>query len=183
MGHNRIAVSLEFGLQVKKYLKHFGLTEGDLSRLIKSNTNKVQDILLGKKGIVLNSAERISNVFGLRYFEFGNPLFSLPLIKDLPEETQEFIENRKKRGVPVINRNYNNDIAGNLDRIINETDVLHHKVTAEEIRLNFPEEIRDTIKATRITDLLKKSGRDEIVVKVDKRGKEFLFQLKKFVDK
>lgn len=183
MIHNRIAVSLEFGLQVKKYLKHFGLTEGDLSRLINSNTNTVHEILSGQKGIVLNSAEKISNIFGLRYFEFGNPLFPIPVIKKLPEETRKFIENRKKRGVQVIIRNYDNDIAGNLDKIINETDVLHHPVTAEEIRLSFPKDIRDTIKATRVTDLLKKSGRDKVVVKVDKRGKEFLFQLKAFAEK
>ncbi|WP_442588246.1 hypothetical protein ACSBL2_19590 [Pedobacter sp. AW31-3R] len=180
MIHNSIAVSLEFGLQVKKYLEHFGLTEGDLSRLINSNTNKIQDILSGKTGIVLNSAEKISNVFGLRYFELGNPLFSIPLIEYLPEETQKFIEKRKVRGIPVINRNYSNDIAGNLDKIINESDVLHFPVTAEEIRLRLPKEIRDTIKASRITDLLKKSGRDKIVIQVDKRGKEFLFQLKEF---
>lgn len=175
-----IDVSIEFGKQLSKYLRHFGLTGGDLARLINSNTDDIREIMAGSKGTVLKSAEKISNVFGLRYFELGNPLFSIPLIEYLPEETQKFIEKRKVRGVPVINRNYSNDIAGNLDKIINESDVLHFPVTAEEIRLRLPKEIRDTIKASRITDLLKKSGRDKIVIQVDKRGKEFLFQLKEF---
>lgn len=183
MIHSKIDVLVEFGGQVKKYLKHFQLTESDLSRLINSNTNDIQEILSGDKGVVLKSAEKISSVFGLRYFELGNPRFSIPDIERLPDQTRKVIIDRKKKGVPVIIRNYENDIAGNLDRIINESSLFHSPVTAEEIRLVFPEDIRDTIKATRITDLLKKSGRDQYVVKVGKKGKEYLFQLKEFVKK
>jgi hypothetical protein len=176
-------VSIEFGDQLIKYLRHFGLIEADIARLVKSNTDDIREILDGQKGVVLKTAEKISNAFGLRYFELGNPKFPLPKIKQLPEETQDAIKYRKEKGTAQIVRNYDNDIAGNLDRIIYETDLLHQPVTAEEIRLHFPEDIRDTIKATRITDLLKKSGRDQLVIQVDKKGREHLFQLKEFVGK
>ena len=183
MKDENLDVSVEFGNQVIKYLKHFGLIGADIARLSKLNTASMEDMLNGSKGIVLKTAEKISNAFGLRYFELGNPKFPLPKIKQLPQETQDAIKYRKEKGNTQIVRNYDNDIAGNLDWIIYETDLLHQPVTAEEIRLSFPLDIRDAIKSTRITDLLKKSGRDRFVVQVGKRGREHLFQLKEFAEK
>lgn len=178
-----IEVSNEFGIQLSRYIQQFGLTVADIASLSNLNTGAIDKILKGDKGIVLKTAEKISNVFGVRYFELGNPSFKIPNLKDLPRRTQDTIKNREEIGIPEINRNYENDIAGNLDRIIHESSVLHVPVTAEEIRLVFPPEIRDMIKATRITDLLKKSGRGEVVIVVGKRGKEYLFQLKAIAEK
>lgn len=181
MKRQNLDVTIEYASQLEKYLKHFGLIEADLARLIKSiSTDDIKEVLSGKKGVVLKTAEKISNVFGLRYFEVGNPKFSFPKIRELPQETQTAIEYRKEKGAVQINRNFDNDIAGNLDRLIHETDLLKNPSTAEEIRFSFPIEIRDTIKSTRITDLLKKSGRDKFVIQVGKRGREHLFQLKEY---
>nr|WP_068892565.1 hypothetical protein [Pedobacter panaciterrae] len=158
-------VSIEFGKQLLKYLKHFGLIEADLARLIKSNTDDIKEILEGKKGVVLKSAERISNVFGLRYFEFGNPKFKLPNIKDLPDQTRDLILNRKEKGVTQINRNYGIDLAGNLDKILNST-FLSTPHTAEEIWAQLPEEVRSKVEPRRVTDLLGKSPRNFMIEKI-----------------
>lgn len=174
-------IATEFVYQIQKYLAHFGMLEADLGALIGTGSSDINAIMNLQKSLGLIRLDRIASVFGLTYYEFGNPSHPFPSFDNLPSETKIMIEKRRVLGIP--NRNYENDIAGNLDKIIHESTLLHNPVTAEEIRLHFPDDIKDTIKATRITDLLKKSGRDEIVVKVDKRGKEFLFQLKEFVDK
>lgn len=172
-------VSIEFGKQVVKYLNKFGLIEADLAYLIKSNSNDIDDIITGSKSVGLKKAERIANVFGVKYYEFGNPNHDLPTISDLPNKTQEAIASRKTKG--VSERNYEKKISENLDKIINETDLLHYPVKAENIRLKLPEEIRDTVNASRISDLLTKGGRKEIITVVGKEGNANLYQLKKFV--
>ena len=182
MDNKIVDVATEFGKQVLKYLKQFGLTEADLARLINSNTDDINDIVSGSKGVVLKSTEKIANVFGLRYFKFGDPDFPLPKINDLPDKTQAAINNRRERGVPQINRNYDNDLAGHLDVILT-TDFLKTTRTAREIWQQLPEEVRNKISPRRITDLLGKSPRNTIVVKDGKRGREQLFRLKTLSEK
>lgn len=172
-------VSIEFGEQVKKHLKMFGLIEADLAYLIKSNSNDIDDIIHGSKTVGLKKAERIANIFGMRYYEFGNPNHSLPAISELPSRTQEAITSRKRKG--ITERDYDKRVSENLDKIIRDTDVLHYPIKAEDIRLKLPEEIKNTISASRISDLLTKGGRNEIIVVVGKEGNANLYQLKKFV--
>lgn len=172
-------VSIEFGKQVSKYLKKFGLIEADLAYLTKSNSNDIDDIIDGAKTVGLKKAERIANVFGMKYYEFGNPRHNLPAISDLPSRTQETITSRKRKG--ISERDYNKKVSENLDKIINETDLLHSPITAENIRLKLPEEIKDTLNASRISDLLTKGGRNEIIMVVGKEGNANLYQLKEFV--
>jgi hypothetical protein len=174
-------VSIEFGKQLLKYLTHFGLIEADLARLIKFNTDDIKEILEGKKGVVLKSAERISNVFGLRYFELGNPKFEIPKVKDLPKQTTDLILNRKEKGVPQVNRNYGIDLAGNLDIILN-SGFLNTPHTAEEIWAQLPEEVRNKVEPRRITDLLGKSPRNSMIEKIPAsagEGKKNRYILKK----
>lgn len=171
----------KFRILVKKYRNHFGLSQENVANLFKGKRSDYEGVETGKRTIDLNLANKIANAYGLTYCQMIDPIQVIPPFDKLPTETQKVISEREMKG--LVNRDYDNDIAGNLDRIIHETKVLHQPVTAEEIRLNFPEEIRDTIKATRITDLLKKSGRDEIVIQVNKKGREHLFQLRELVKK
>lgn len=180
MKKDLINVSIEFGFQLSKYLAHFELIEADLARVFNTNSHYVKEILTGKKGTTLKTAEKYSNFFGTRYYELANPNFPMPNFESLPNTTKEAILHRKNIGTKIIERNYENDIAGNLDKIIDETDLLLKPSTAEELRLQFPENIRDKITTNRITNLLKKSGRNKIVIKVGKRGNAILFQLKEY---
>lgn len=177
MSRKSIDVSKEFGAQVLRYLEHFGMTEFDLANLIGSNSNDIQEIILGSKSVVLKTAENISNVFNIRYFELGNPSFTIPDLQRLPEKTKTVIKDRARKGVTKIHRDYSIDISGHLDAIIT-SDYLHTPRTAEQIWKQLPEDIKSKIEPRRITDLLGKNPRNQIVEKVGKNGREFLFQLK-----
>ncbi|SDL11126.1 Helix-turn-helix [Pedobacter sp. ok626] len=166
---------------VKIYRNHFSLSQENVANLYNVKQSDYTGVESGKRTIDLNLAEKIANVYGLSYCQMIDPNQSFPAFDTLPEKTKNIITTRINAG--FSNRDYDKDVAGNLDKIINETTVLERPLTANEIRLNFPTDIRERINARNITDLLKKSGRDQIVVMVGKRGREYLFQLKAFAEK
>lgn len=174
-----IDVSTEFGSQLRKYLKHFGLIEADIARLIKSNTDTMNEILDGQKGIVLKTAEKISwVVFGIRYFEFGNPKFPIPKKNELPGKTQDAIAERKKRGVPGINRNTNLNLPLHVSNVL-KSGRLNNEFTSSDVWELLPDDIKAQIKSIRITDLFKKGElKDKVEETGQKRERKKLYRLK-----
>jgi len=176
---DNINVNVEFGAQLRRYLKHFGLIEADVARLTNLSTYSVDEILVGEKGIVLKTAEKISwVVFGIRYYEFGNPKFAIPKKKDLPAKTQDAIADRKKRGAPEINRNTDLNLPLHVNKAL-KSGKLNNEFTSSEVWELLPDDIKGQIKSIRITDLFKKG---ELKNKVEetglKRGKEKMYRLK-----
>lgn len=173
-----IDVSAEFGSQLRKYLNHFGLIDADIARLIRSNTDAIDEILAGKKGIVLRTAEKISwAVFGIRYFELGNPRFPLPKEKDLPPETQEAITERKKKGTPEINRNTDLNLPFHVRNVL-KSGKLKSEFTSSDVWKLLPDNIKEQIKSIRITDLFKKGElKDKVEDTGEKRGREKLYKI------
>jgi len=174
-----IDVSVEFGNQLKSYLKHFGLIEADVARLIRSNTDAIDEILVGEKGIVLKTAEKIAwIVFGIRYFELGNPKFPIPKKKDLPLETQEAIVERKKKGVPEINRNTDLNLPLHVNNVL-KSGRLKREFTSSDVLGLLPDNIKEQIPSIRVTDLFKKGElRDKVEDTGGKRGREKLYRLR-----
>jgi hypothetical protein len=173
-------VSLEFGERVSYYIDHFRMSNADLAKLIKMSTNDIQNIIDGKKGVVLITMEKISRVFGLAYFKFGDRNFPAPKFKDLPELTRQTILNRKQK--PTPERNYYQEFAKHLEAIV-EGDYLKFPRTAKEVFAQMPKEIRNDkkYKATRVTDSFKNGKLRKLVTNVGYRGNELLFQLIEFV--
>ena len=170
----------EFVAQIQKYLQHFGLTEADLGALIGTSSGDIKGMLNSTKSVGLIRLDRIASIFGLTYYEFGNPSHPYPKFRNLPIDTQSAILKRKEAGTP--NRDYSKDLPGNLDKILS-TDYLSIPRTAEEIWQQLPNSLKHKIGSTRVTDLLGREPRNKMVTKVGKRGKEHLFQLKKLAEK
>lgn len=172
-------VSAEFGNQLARYLKHFGLTTADISKLIKSNTDAIVEVLEGEKGIVLKTAEKISwMVFGIRYYEFGNPKFPFPKKKSLPKATQEAIVARRKKGTSQFNRNTDLNLPIHINDVL-DSGKLEHEFTSSDVWSLLPESIQGQIKSIRITDLFSKGElRDKIEYTGKKRGREKVYRLR-----
>lgn len=81
-----------------KYMEKFGLEPIDVAYLSKVNKKTIETLLAGTGGIELESVDDISLIFGLRYFQFGNPDFEMPSFDSLPEATKARIALRKKEG-------------------------------------------------------------------------------------
>eukprot|EP00388_Colpodella_angusta_P003307 GDKJ01011697.1.p1 GENE.GDKJ01011697.1~~GDKJ01011697.1.p1 ORF type:complete len:184 (+),score=6.32 GDKJ01011697.1:746-1297(+) len=101
----KIDLSKEYSDILAKYLKIFKLESIDIAYLIRTKREVIDGLLKNEKGVVLNTLEQIAQVFGLRYFEFGNPYNPLPSFKSLPEKTKQRIAYRKKEG-PVVETTY-----------------------------------------------------------------------------
>ena len=180
-----IDVAAEFGRQLEKYLSRFQLIVADIARLTNSNTDAIDEVFDGKKGIVLKTAERISNIFGLRYFEFGDPNFPLPQIDKLPMATQKAILERKKKGSPEIVRNNDLNLAVHIKGVLT-SGLLENEFTSSQLLKLLPVDISSQITSRRITDLFRKGElKDKVedtgkTVKIDgKRGPhEIVFRLK-----
>lgn len=88
----------EYASILERYMKEFGLETLDIAFLASVNKKTIDAVLNRAGGIELDSLEAISQIFGLRYFQFGNPDFKLTSFDSLPEKTKTRIVFRKKEG-------------------------------------------------------------------------------------
>lgn len=165
---------------IKKYRKHFELTQGDLSSLLDIEESRYNGIESGRRVLDIDTADEIAAVYGLRYFEMGQDIQSIPELKHLPKATQNIVLERRKSGVKPKNTERN--LGFYLDKLIKEKK-LNLPITAKELWMQLPKETKENSTSTEITSMLTKKPRNQIIVKVDKQGREYLFQLKKFAEK
>lgn len=170
-----IESSVQFGIQLKKYLEHFGLIETDIAKAIGSSSKKIVEIINGQKGVMLETIDTISGLFKLTYYEMGNPNFPFPSFQDLPLKMQGIISKRKELG--FVDRDYGFDLGGKLDLVI-ASDFLEIPRTSEAISMYIEGQVGREIQAVRITDLLGRSPRNKLVIKVGKERSKNLYQLK-----
>lgn len=176
---------MTFGKQLEKYINHFNLSEVDIANLIGVNSVNVHEIIKGTRDASLKTINKISGLFGLSYYEFGDPKFPLPKVNDLPQDTQIAIEQRKKKGNPEIIRNNDLNLGIHVRKVLESKKLLLEFASSDILQL-LPDEVKNQITSRRITDLLRKG---ELKAKVEdtgktikiegKRGpKEILFRLK-----
>jgi len=150
------------------YLEYYGLYSIDIKNLLNTSTDIVQDIKKGKNGPTLKKLEAIAQLFGLNYYEFGNPEFKLPEKENLPTPTQEKILWRAEVGPPE-SKKYNKLDLNNavIDALTDFKD--KEKFLASEVYDNLPQELKGKLgSAIRITGLFS----DELKKKVEKTGEK-----------
>ncbi|ERJ58813.1 hypothetical protein [Sphingobacterium paucimobilis] len=97
----------EFVIALEYYMDFYGLYELDIKKLLHATTNIVENIKEGKNGPTITKAESISQIFGIRYYQFVNPDF-FPLDKaQLPQATITAINERTESGPPESKGKYN----------------------------------------------------------------------------
>ena len=160
-------VSSEYANQLKAYMKNFSLYNVDIAYLAKTNSEVIAGILQEKKGIVLKTLEAISNIFSLRYFEFGNPRYPIPTLESLPSKTQQRISFRKKEGLPKETIYSQNAINERIKTIL-LTYKIGSEFLAEEIANNILRKYGETYPVSEIVDRFKKTFK----VSIEKTGRK-----------
>lgn len=156
----------EFVIILQYYMDYYGLYSVDIKHLLKTSTDIVDDLKKAKNGPTLRKMESITKLFGLRYYEFGNPDFPLPEKENLPTATIEKIDMRKETGPPE-SRHYNK-----LDlnqAVLNALKAFAYKeeFLPSEVYGSLPEDLKEKLgSATRITGLFS----DELKENVKKTG-------------
>lgn len=157
----------EFVLILEDYMDYYGLYSVDIKNLLKTSTDIVKDIKAAKNGPTLKKLESITQLFGLYYYQFGNPDFVLPEKRNLPKATQEKIAWRSEVG-PPDSKQYNKLDLNNA--VLNELRTFEGKeFLASEIYDILSPELKEKLgSATRITGLFS----DELKDNVEKTGKK-----------
>lgn len=170
----------EYGKRVSKSLNFYGLTEGDLAKLIGSNSTNIKNIISGKVGLNINKMISIASVFGLTYYEFADPDHKFLLKNKLPEFTVKIIDERQGKG--IIIRDVSNILAKELDRLIKE-NVLNKPVTSKGLISLMNPKARER-NSTEVTNLLIKEPRSSLIVQLKhKYRNQSLFVHKDYVKK
>ncbi|TDS52422.1 helix-turn-helix domain-containing protein [Myroides indicus] len=170
----------EYGKRVAEFLSFYGLTEGDLAKLIDSNSSNIKNIIRGKVGLNINKMISIASVFNLTYYDFANPNYKLPLKSKLPKSTIKIINERAEKGIVI--RDTSNILANELERLIKE-GVLNKPVTSK-ILLSLMNSKARKKNSTEVTNLLRKEPRNSLIVQLKYRyGNESIFVHKDYAKK
>lgn len=163
------------------YREHFNLTQKEVAKIAGVKQSEYSGFETGKRFLYLNDADNISlKVWGKKYNEFTKNVGTYPTVDHLPVRTQQVIEQRKLSGSKL--RDTESKLAKALDQLI-EIGQLNEPITAKNIWELLPIETREESIPIEITNLFNKAPRSEIIAKVGKTGREFLFQLKEFAKK
>lgn len=158
----------EYADILKKYMKKFSLDIVDIVFLAKSTNKKnIQALLDYKGGLTLETQEAISAIFGLRYFEFGNPNQPIPKLDSLPEKTKLRIAFRKQEGTPREITYTHSKINQQIADVITNFNV-GDEFLAEDIASSILKEYEITYSASQIIDRINKSFK-EVIIKTDRK--------------
>jgi len=153
---NKIDLSKEYSKILERYLSKFKLESIDIAYLIKTKRAVTDGLLKNQKGVVLYTLEQIAQVFGMRYFEFGNPKHPLPTYVSLPETTKERIKYRKKEG-PAVETTYNASQINNQISDVLSNYKIGDEFLAEHITNKIQMKFGETHSVSEIINRFKKS--------------------------
>lgn len=158
---NKIDLSKEYSKILTKYLKTFKLESIDIAYLVKTKKEVIDGLLENKKGVVLYTLEQIAQIFGLRYYEFGNPNHPIPSFDSLSKKTKQRITYRKKEG-PATETTYTpSDINNQISHVISSYKV-GDEFLAEEIANRILLKYGKTYSVSEIINRFKKTFKDNI---------------------
>ena len=137
-------------------LHTYGLEPIDIAFLSKTSKKSIDALLAQKGSVTLESLEAIAQVFGMHYYELGNPQTCIPPLEKLPAKTKKRIQYRKEKG-PSEPTNYqslhlNEKILIVLSDYSPQDHFLGHTI-AEELKERFALELS----VSQILDRFKKA--------------------------
>lgn len=92
----RYNIKIEFGKQTKKFRLHFGLGQKELAKLSNMSPSEYSDLENGVTNYNVEKLQNISSVYGLLYYQMGNPKCRFPAFNKLPDKTKKAINARKE---------------------------------------------------------------------------------------
>ncbi|MFB2117854.1 hypothetical protein [Parapedobacter sp. 2B3] len=166
-----------------KYTEKFGLEPIDVAYLSKVNRKTIDALLAGTGGIELESVDEISLIFGLRYYQLGNPDFEMPFFDSLPETTKDRIAFRKKEG-PHEDTTYNAVLLNEKITVVLNNYKKDDEFLAEHIVKSLSETFKENFSTSEVGKRLTESMDDYIIKTTrqdrDRKGrgpKPFYFKL------
>ncbi|WP_313419966.1 helix-turn-helix domain-containing protein [Sphingobacterium multivorum] len=89
-------IKIEFGKQAKKFRLHFGLSQIEVADLSDMSPSEYSDLENGTTNYNVEKLQIVSSIYGLFYYQMGNPKCKFPALSKLPERTRAKINSREK---------------------------------------------------------------------------------------
>lgn len=89
-------IKIEFGKQAKKFRIHFGLSQIEVADLSDMSPSEYSDLENGTTNYNVGKLQNVSSVYGLFYYQMGNPKCKFPASFKLPENTKKTINAREE---------------------------------------------------------------------------------------
>lgn len=171
-----VSENQKFRKLIKRYRKHFKLSQGDVAEFMNIKQNTYSAMETGRADIDLDKADTIARVYGLRHFQMLDPKQKTPKIESLPPRTKKRVLERKAEGKKL--RNDELELPKQVMEVF-KSGKLAEKFTSSDIWGLLPNNIKSQIKSTRITDLFSKGElKDKIEYTGKKRGREKVYRLR-----
>jgi len=153
----------------KEYRLHFGLTQSAVEQLAKLKKNQYSRFESGRQKPKPHQTKAIAGVYGREDYQLINPKLRKPSLKSLPLKTQQAILDIKNSGTQPREKHDKVDLGKEIDKLIADGN-LNKPITAKKLLEFLPIAVKEEIKyeSRRITDLLKRPPRNQIVKIVKK---------------
>lgn len=89
-------IKIEFGKQAKKFRLHFGLSQIEAAALSDMSPSEYSDLENGTTNYNVEKLQSVTSIYGLFYYQIGNPKCKFPAFSKLPEVTKAKINSREK---------------------------------------------------------------------------------------
>lgn len=166
----------EFASRIMDALTIYGLEEGDLGKLIGTNATDIRNIVSLKKTLGIKRANKIASVFGMKYYQFGNPNVKLPAKDKLPKSTILAIEERINKGPSTVEIDKELNLPIHTIEVLSTLDILS-EFTPKSIYEKLPEDIKSKVESNRITVLFKTGSlRNYVEYTNKKKGNSHVFK-------
>jgi len=166
----------EYANRIQEALIFYGLEAGDLGKLVGTNATDINDIINLKRKLGINRANKISSVFGLKYYQFANGKIKFLPKKELPKSTINIINERKDKGPSNIEIDTSLDLPINTLRILVNLDI-DSEFTPNSIYEKLSDQIKSKVTPNRITVLFKTGSLNKYVEYTQKKlGNRHLYK-------
>ncbi len=168
MNNNQYNPDDEFASRISEAMTFYGLEEGDIGKLIGTNATDIRNIVNLEKTLGLKRANKIASVFGMKYYQFGNPKTKF-LAKDrLPKRTISAINERIKSGPSTGKIDTELNLPMHTMEVLSKFELLS-EFTPKSIHEKLPEDIKSKVESNRITVLFKTGSLRNFVQYADKK--------------
>src|SRR5690606_37176237 len=89
-------IKSEFGKLAKKFRLKFKLSKKELASLSHMSPSEYGSLEKGSTNYNVEKLQKVASVYGLLYYQFGNPNCEFPEFGELPDATREIIISRQE---------------------------------------------------------------------------------------
>lgn len=144
----------QFIAKGKKFRLYFKLTEDDVDSLLAAKSLKYKGLELGTKTLTLALAEAYPLIYGIEYCDFKKGATTFPDFSELPQATQDYINNRPAGAGNKVGLKGSKHMASYVIREIKDYPI-GSKILNHEIIKKLPSPLNEAASITWTTGLLK----------------------------